>query len=818
MDQQNRPKSREVHKVSGSGDVNKRGSGLGTGPVGSGGAHQGRPTSQGPIYTNNTNNYRPTRNVVRRRGGIGSIVVILILVFLFFKFFGGGGGSSDQGSYFPTPSQNITPSNASSSSSSLSTIMNLLSSQNYETSASDYSSYTAGVSNTAKLDTTVAKGSRDKRTEILGNGKDKITFMVYMCGTDLESKHGMASSDLREMCSASLSDNINIIVYTGGCSQWQTQGISNRVNQIYKVESGRLVCLEDDMGSKAMTDPATLTEFIKYCTKNYPANRQNLILWDHGSGSISGYGYDEKNKLSGSMTLSGINKALKNAGAVFDFIGFDACLMATVENGLMLSNYADYMIASEETEPGVGWYYTNWLTKLSNDTSMSTIDIGKNIVDDFVDVCDRKCNGQKTTLSVVDLAELSNTVPKELTSFAKSTQNLIANDEYKTVSDARYNTREFAQSSKIDQIDLVHFAKNLDTKESNALADALLGAVKYNRHAPCINNAYGLSIYFPYKKASKVDQVVSTYNAIGMDEEYARCIQDFASLEVCGQVSTGGSNSAIPSLLNMPSSSSNMSFDSVSGLLGSLFSGETFSLGGFDTSEFGFLTGSSLTSDRASKYISNNYFDASKLVWTKNSDGDPVIALSEKDWSMVETLDLNVFYDDGEGYIDLGLDNVFSFDNEGNLYGRYDGSWLSLNGQIVPYYHTDTTEEGDKYTISGYIPAYLNGDRVEINVIFDNDRPYGYITGARFVYTDTNDTETVAKDIIGLNKGDILEFICDYYTYEGEYIDSYYLGEPMTLGDTIEIANIDLKDKSKINAVFKFTDLYQQNYWTPVIP
>ncbi|MBO7600306.1 MAG: hypothetical protein J6S95_04050, partial [Lachnospiraceae bacterium] len=59
---------------------------------------------------------------------------------------------------------------------------------------------------------------------------------------------------------------------------------------------------------------------------------------------------------------------------------------------------------------------------------------------------------------------------------------------------------------------------------------------------------------------------------------------------------------------------------------------------------------------------------------------------------------------------------------------------------------------------------------------------------------------------------------CDYYTYEGEYIDSYYLGEPMTLGDTIEIANIDLKDKSKINAVFKFTDLYQQNYWTPVIP
>ncbi|MCR5235609.1 MAG: hypothetical protein K6E34_00220 [Lachnospiraceae bacterium] len=36
----------------------------------------------------------------------------------------------------------------------------------------------------------------------------------------------------------------------------------------------------------------------------------------------------------------------------FDFIGFDACLMATVETAYMLSPYADYMIASEEFEPG----------------------------------------------------------------------------------------------------------------------------------------------------------------------------------------------------------------------------------------------------------------------------------------------------------------------------------------------------------------------------------------------------------------------------------------------------------------------------------
>lgn len=802
---QNRPKSREVNHVSGTGSVQKRGSGLGTGPVGNKHSSSARPTSTAPR--------RVSQGPVRTRGGrgkLGGIILIAIVALVIGKLGFGGSGSS---SNLPVSAPSVTTS-TSGSSSSLSTIMSLLGSQEYTTTASDYNSYVPSFSgNNSKLDESVAKGSREKRTTILGSGKDIVTIMVYMCGTDLESKNGMASADLAEMCGATISDKINLIVYTGGCNAWKTQGISNKVNQIYQIKNGRMTCLESDMGNKAMTDSDTLTEFIKYCTKNFPANRQELIMWDHGGGSISGYGYDEKVKI-GSMNLSKINDALKNAGTTFDFIGFDACLMATLENGLMLSDYADYMVASEETEPGVGWYYTNWLTKLSNDTSMPTIEIGKNIVDDFVDVCNQRCNGQKTTLSVVDLAELETTVPEELKSFAQSTSKLIANNEYKQVSDARYNTKEFAQSSKIDQIDLVHFAKNLNTDESNALADALMGAVKYNRSASCVSNAYGLSIYFPYKKASKVDSMVNTYNAIGIDSDYSRCIQDFASLEISGQVSTGGTTTAMPSLLGM-TSSQNMSSDTISGLINSLMSGNSFSIDGFDTSNFGFLFGSGVSSDKASAYIANNYFDTSKLVWTSNKDNDTVIALSQSDWDMVQDLELNVFYDDGEGYIDLGYDNVFSFDDDGNLYGSYDGTWLSINKQVVPYYHTETIDNGKDYTISGYIPAFLNGDRVELSVVFTDENPYGYITGARYVYKDGN--ETVAKDMIGLKKGDKLDFVCDYYTYDGVYVDSYYLGETMTLGDTLEIGNIDI-DKSRTSVTYCFTDIYEQHYWTPVIP
>lgn len=108
-----------------------------------------------------------------------------------------------------------------------------------------------------------------------------------------------------------------------------------------------------------MVSPSTLTSFITYAKSVAKANRYHLILWDHGGGSVSGFGYDENYKSDGSIDLAEINSALKAANTQFDFIGFDACLMATYETVLMLSDYADYLIASEETEPGTGWYYTN---------------------------------------------------------------------------------------------------------------------------------------------------------------------------------------------------------------------------------------------------------------------------------------------------------------------------------------------------------------------------------------------------------------------------------------------------------------------------
>nr|MCR4587002.1 peptidase C11 [Lachnospiraceae bacterium] len=197
-------------------------------------------------------------------------------------------------------------------------------------------------------------------------------------------------------------------------------------------------------------------------------------------------------------------------------------------------------------------------------------------------------------------------------------------------------------------------------------------------------------------------------------------------------------------------------------------------------------------------------------------DGSYGIRLPEEQWELVHKVDLNLFYDDGAGYIDLGLDNLYDFTEEGYLLADVDGTWISIDGQPVAYYHLDTTEEGDNYTITGYVPAFLNGERVKLILIFDQDTPYGYVAGAQPVYDAETETSAVARGLTEISEGDTLDFICDYYSYAGEYQDSYYLGEQMVVDDELTISNTVIGDSTR--ALYRFEDIYNQYYWSDVVP
>ena len=826
-----RPRGREKNVTGQGSGLGRRGSGLGTGPVGSKDGYSGRGSGSGG-----------GGRITRGAGLSLPVIIVIVLVYLFGGNFGGGSGGSTVSYDYGTANESSggsfggytqTPSGTSSGTST-GTSSGTSSGSSSGTQGSSWSNSDA----VGTLSSDVASGSREKRTQIIGSGKDVVTIMVYLCGTDLESRAKMATSDLQEMASAKIADNVNLIVYTGGCSRWNNSIVSNSKNQIYQVKQGGLLQLVDNAGVGSMTDPATLTSFIQFCKKNFPANRNELILWDHGSGSVSGYGYDEKHKSSGSMSLAGINKALKNGGVDFDFVGFDACLMATAETALMLNSYADYMIASEETEPGIGWYYTDWLTALSRNTSMPTVEIGQKIVDGFVETCAKRTPGQGTTLSVTDLAELANTLPVKLNAFSKSITKSIQDKDYKTISMARRGSREFATSARIDQVDLAHLAYNVGSKEGRELAEAIRGAVKYNRTSRGMTNAYGLSIYFPYQSTRYVDKAAQSYSEIGMDEEYTQAIRVFAGMQASGQAAAGGSTtgSPVPSLFGTllggsggsyggsssgsysgtsPYGSSGMSDEMISQLLGSFLGGNYGSINGLSSSNAGFLSDRMISDEDTIQYISENHIDTSALYWTQNEEGKPVMILSDQQWGLVQSLDLNLFYDDGEGFIDLGLDNIYSFDEDGSLVADEGSTWLALNGHIVPYYHLDTTEDGDSWTITGRVPAFLNDQRVNLIIVFDNNNPQGYVAGASTDYED-EEIEVIAKNLTEIEDGDILDFICDYYTYDGEYQDSYRMIDPITVKGGLTVSDVTLPD-GKVRLTYRLTDIYNQPYWTEAI-
>ena len=244
-----------------------------------------------------------------------------------------------------------------------------------------------------------------------------------------------------------------------------------------------------------------------------------------------------------------------------------------------------------------------------------------------------------------------------------------------------------------------------------------------------------------------------------------------------------------------------------------------------DSADASFMNDSTVyDADAAADYVAKNQFDPSKLVWEEGSDGIHRLNMSKEDWQLIQNLQVNMFVDDGEGYVDMGLDNLYYFTEDGKLIGETDNTWFSIDNQPVAFYYEDTTETEDGETIvTGRVPAYVDSVRCNLIIVFDDAHPNGYIAGARYDYTDDmseigiDDTAdmTTAKGVTELEAGAKIDFICDYYDYDGNYQDSYMLGDTVIYGDDLTYSYEDVGSKSKIT--YLLTDIYNSEYWTPSI-
>ena len=201
--------------------------------------------------------------------------------------------------------------------------------------------------------------------------QSSFTLLLYVCGSDLESRFGAASKNIVEMQEAEIDENVNVILQTGGSKSWNDSSISAQSTDRYLIKDGKKQLIDRNTVKQNMGSSQTLADFITFGVEQYPADQYGLILWNHGAGSIKGVCFDA-NFGNDALTLLEIKEALASVkdsmGKKFEFVGFDACLMATYDMACILEPYANYMIASEELEPSSGWDYKALISSLGKDT------------------------------------------------------------------------------------------------------------------------------------------------------------------------------------------------------------------------------------------------------------------------------------------------------------------------------------------------------------------------------------------------------------------------------------------------------------------
>ena len=331
------------------------------------------------------------------------------------------------------------------------------------------------------------------------------TIFVYLCGSDLESNNGSATSDISEMAQATESEKVRFVIQTGGSNSWNFDSIDPEKSQRFVVENGDITNVYEsekvDMG-----DPDVLTDYLTWGLQNYPADNMGLILWNHGNGAIHGVCFDEQHD-SDSLTLRELDSSLLSAQQYmtekWEFIGFDACLMGNIEAANILANYAKYMYGSEEAEPGAGWNYVEIGNYLAENPTASGADLGPTVCDSFFQGCKDAGDYDVCTLAVIDLSKI-NDVITSFNTFAKDIYEKGENaDALSNMLRAIKGSEAFGPNNDnegyTNMIDLGGLVTVCDAYSTNgdAVIAAIQEAVLYKIHGDDHPNACGLSTYFP---------------------------------------------------------------------------------------------------------------------------------------------------------------------------------------------------------------------------------------------------------------------------------------------------------------------------------
>lgn len=263
-------------------------------------------------------------------------------------------------------------------------------------------------------------------TALATNPKRPWTFFVYMAADN--SLNTEADANIAQMVKASSTNNVYIVVHLNIKRTGENKKTQKLVIQDGKISQIGATTAEDS-GSDV-----TFLNAMKWAVTDYPSDHLLVDMWNHGSGSLNrsvlahrGVCYDDStgHYMTDLMYKRAFDVIVNQyrGGNKIDIIAFDACLMADIEVAFTLQNYANYLVASQQTVPGPGYDYNAVLSIFANG-SPDPVTFAHWLVTAYDHLY--KPSGQSYTLSAINLSKLTPAVAATNTIAQQLTNNLAA--------------------------------------------------------------------------------------------------------------------------------------------------------------------------------------------------------------------------------------------------------------------------------------------------------------------------------------------------------------------------------------------------------
>ena len=630
----------------------------------------------------------------------------------------------------------------------------------------------------------------------------RTTVLFYLCCTDTDEA---ALEDLEEMAAVAGGDDINLVVLAGGMRQWGMEDLKGGTRNLLVIRDGYLESVED-WGAKSMGSADCLTEFLKYGLQQFPAERNVVILWDHGAGSGGGICFDGLAGEDG-LTLVEIDQALsrlqtETGGFHIDIFGCDACMMATYELAVVLSHYnIDCFVASEDLEPMSGWEYTTWLQAIKDNPGIDDEALCETIVNSFMAAGLQEDPEDYLTMSAVSLPAVRD-LEADMEQFSAYMAGEVQAGNITGI--RRGRSRMYTLGSFDDASwDMVDLGTVLNTyaqfaPESAAQAKRRLNsAVITSRYTDNLNACSGLSVFIPQDTAGEYSEYSS-----GMDlSAYIPNWTDFVS-SYASRIGGGQSYSFSAS---QPST---------------VAPGTTFTA--YDNSWFysgsgGYFGWNDETEMYEEEPLAGQDFliSDSEYGFTVTVPKDQLAYLD----SVEGMLMMDISDEETDAYIEFGIlqDNLVNWDS-GTVYSLFDGTWPVFGGQMVPLYD-QIIAEGSRRSL---VPVKVNGEATYLVVVFPSGSPEGRVLGTSAGYDDSG---LPVRNVTPLRDGDrivpVYTAFCADADSDDEYEEMEFDGDEIRWqeGMTVTFEDLSDEDDEPLEAMFCFVlnDIYGDYTMTDII-